>query len=269
MKKILFPTDFSKAAKNGFQYAVALAADIGATLDVMNVYTVPFTAIEDAPPDYFERLIEEQHRISEEKLEDFVKGIDADFKGERISVFGAFIPEEIIGQVKKNAYDLVVMGTKGERNALEKLVGSITTRTTMNAPCPVLAVPTNAQYKPIKKIAYASDFKPTDAVALQQLMTFTGQVGAKISFVHVDTMPDIGEIKDTISLKNYPFEFTDFSIINSASVTEGIDGYIEENNVDMLALFIPKRRLWERLFHNSFSKKYTFHTHVPLLVFHQ
>jgi nucleotide-binding universal stress UspA family protein len=38
MKKILFPTDFSIPANNAFSYAVALAKDLGATIDILHVY---------------------------------------------------------------------------------------------------------------------------------------------------------------------------------------------------------------------------------------
>jgi len=269
MKKILFPTDFSEAAKNGFRYAVALAEDMEAELDVMNVFSVPFTAPEEMPPDYVNQLINNQKKEAIKKLNNFVQDVAPDFKGRKITIYGAFVPEEIFEQVRLGIYDLVIMGTKGERNVLEKLVGSITTRTIMNAPCPVLAIPQEAEYDGIEHIAYASDFKPTDKIALEQLMTFTGKMGADLNFVHVDTSPNIGEIKDLISLKSYPFEFSEFFIINSPSVIEGVDDFITKKGINLLTLFIPKRRLWERLFHQSFSKKYAFHTKVPLLVFHE
>ena len=269
MKKILFPTDFSEAAQNGFRYAAALASDIDAALDIMNIYSVPFTAPDEMPANFLEELIAQQKQQAEEKLDTFIQNTVPDFKGKKITVYGAFIPEEIIAQVKSDMYDLIIMGTKGERNPLEKLIGSITTRTMMNAPCPVLAIPKDAKYEGIKQIAYASDFKPTDNIALEQLMHFSGQTGANLNFVHVDTMPDIGEIKGLIALKDYPFEFSEFYIINSPSVIQGIDRFIEQKKVDMLALFIPKRRLWEQLFHQSFTKKYAFHTIIPLLVFHE
>ena len=269
MKKILFPTDFSEAAKNGFRYAVALAEDIDAELDIMNVFAVPFTAPDEMPPNYVDQLIDNQKKIAKEKLDAFVESVAPKFKGKKMTIYGAFVPEEVIEQVKLGIYDLVVMGTKGERNPLEKLVGSITTRTLMNAPCPVLAIPQDAKYNGIKHIAYASDFKPTDKITLEQLMSFTGKLGADLNFVHVDVTPNIGEIKDMISLKSYPFEFSEFYIINSPSVIEGLDDFITKKGINLLALFIPRRRLWEQLFHQSFSKKYAFHTKVPLLVFHE
>ncbi|MFT4759597.1 MAG: nucleotide-binding universal stress UspA family protein [Paraglaciecola sp.] len=269
MKKILFPTDFSEAAKNGFRYAVALAQDMEAELDIMNVFSIHFTAPDEMPPDYIEQLIEEQKQHAIVKMDAFVRSVSPDFKGRKTTIYGVFIPEEINAKVKADSYDLVIMGIKGERSLIEKLVGSITTRTLMNAPCSVLAVPKEAKYEGIKHIAYASDFIPTDSIALEQLTGFSDKVDADLSFVHVDTTPNFGEIKDMISLKAYPFEFSEFYLINNSSILEGIDDFITSKDINLLALFMPKRRLWERLFHQSFSKKYTFHTKVPLLIFHQ
>lgn len=269
MKKILFPTDFSKTAKNGFEYALKLAEAMDATVDIMNVYNISFSAAEGMPAEFIQDMLHQKKVNTEEKLTAFAEGADANFSGEKIPVYGVFIPEEVISRSKLGKYDLIVMGTKGEHNSVEKLVGSITTRTMMNASCPVLAIPEDAVYKNIEDIVYATNFTPTDTVAVQQLMQFSSNIGAVMKFVHVETEPSIGAVNDTILLENFPFKFTEFTILNNESVMEGLDNYIEKESVDLLALFIPKRRLWERLFHRSFSKKYAFHTKVPLLVFHE
>ena len=84
MKKILFPTDFSEAAKNGFRYAVALAEDIDAELDIMNVFAVPFTAPDEMPPNYVDQLIDNQKKIAKEKLDAFVESVAPKFKGKKM-----------------------------------------------------------------------------------------------------------------------------------------------------------------------------------------
>lgn len=269
MKKILFPTDFSPAAANAFEYAQKLAAELGATIDVMNVFHLPFVDASNVPTDYIDQLLVERETEARRRLKDFVAGADEKLIGQTIADYGLFIPQEITDKAKAGAYDLIVMGTKGERSALEKLMGSVTTQTMMNAPCPVIAVPAQARYTGIGRIAYATDFHPRDEHAVAQLMKLAGRLGAEVNFVHVETKPDLGKMEDHIVVKNYPFEFTEFSVINAKSVLEGLDQYIQQKDVDMLALFIPRRRLWERLFHQSFTKEMTFHTSIPLLVFHE
>jgi nucleotide-binding universal stress UspA family protein len=269
MQKILFPTDFSKASLNAFIYATELAKCINSKLDVITVFHLPSSDIADLPADYYPRLIEEQEDILKEKLQEFVKQADESIVDKLEVVFGMFVPQEITSYAKHFEHDLIVMGTKGEHNIMEKLMGSISTHTMMQASCPVLAVPVDAVFEPVSKIAYATDFSLNDAHSVKKLIEISKELKAETFFVHVERDGELGKLGDTIEIKNYPFEYSDFSVVNSSSVMEGLDNYIEDKGIDWLSLFMPRRRLWERLFHSSFTKKMTFHTKKPVLVFHE
>lgn len=269
MKKILFPTDFSPAAANAFRYATELAKAMDAKIDILNVYSLPVVDATSLPAGYVEQMLDEKKALVQGKLEAFAATeFDAPI-GELIPLYGIFIPEEIKDLVMGKHYDMVVMGTRGEHNPLEKTLGSITTFTMMNAGCPVLAVPEDAAWQDIDYIAFATDFLPHEQEAVAQLMTFSKKIAAEVYFVHVETKPSIGTMQDYVTLSEYPYKFTDFAIVNSPTVMEGLDDFIKEKHIDLLALYIPKRRLWERLFHSSFTKKMAFHTKTPLLVFHE
>lgn len=264
MKKILFPTDFSKSAKNAFEFADNLAKQLNATIDLVHVFDIPsrcHSAADALNPDYYTKLIAEHKKAAEVRLREF-----ANVNGKIIATFDLFAPEEITYIAAEGKYDLIVMGTKGVKNAAERVLGSITSRTMMYAPCPVLAIPEGLTYQGFQHIAYASDFNPKDTAAVSQLIEFSKMVGADLSYVHVDTSSSIGTFQDNI-LKNVPQEFTGFTTIQNASVQKGLDEYIEKTKVDLLALFMPKRGLWQGLFHRSFSKKYVLYTKIPLLVF--
>jgi nucleotide-binding universal stress UspA family protein len=131
----------------------------------------------------------------------------------------------------------------------------------------VLAVPEEALWHDVSHIAFATDFETKDKQAIEQLITFASAMAANVHFVHVDTKNDAGDLENGVKLENYPYKFTDFTVLSSPTVMEGIDRYIHEKKIDILALFIPKRNLWERLFHSSFSKKMAYHTKTPLLIF--
>lgn len=267
MKKILFPTDFSTTAAHAFQYALSLAESLGARIDLLSVYHLPLNDAGRVPPEYIEQMLAEKKQQVIHHIKEFVTGAPSALLGQFRADYGLFVAQEIVDAARTEEYDLIVMGTKGEHNPLEKMLGTVTTQTMMSAPCPVLAIPQGAEYRPITDIAYATDFSPADEHAVEQLRQLADLLGASIHFLHVDTDPAIGQIKDQIKLEHYPFPFTEFIVINNPSVTEGIDEYIRQKDIDLLALFIPRRRLWERLFHSSFTKRMTFHSKVPLLVF--
>lgn len=269
MKKILCPTDFSPTAENAFKYALKLAKDIDAKVDAVNVYSLPFAAESNMPPEYYYQMLGEKEKTVMEKLSHFTSGqINGNF-GNAIAKNGIFIYRDITDLAQTEQYDLIVMGTKGEHNTFEKIMGSVTTDTMMNAPCPVLAIPEFAKYEQVKSIAYATDFAPKDEHAVEQLINISKILNAKVHFVHIETEPAIGDMKEMVEIDHYPFESTDFSLLNQSSVMLGLDEFIEKKDVNLLALFIPRRKLWERLFHRSFTKKMTFHSRTPLLVFHE
>ena len=269
MKKILFPTDFSETAQNAFAYAVRLAEGLDTRVDVVNIYHLPLNDAGRVPPDYIERMLNEKKQSVEQHLREFISGHSQKNIGELRAEYGIFVYQELIDMAENEDYSLIVMGTKGERNAIEKMMGSVTTHTMMHAPCPVLAIPESVEYNPIGHIAYATDFEPSDEHAVEQLMEFAGKLGAAIHFVHIDTKAVAGSVEDYVMVENYPFPFTDFSVVGSHSVTDGLDEFVRKNKIDVLALFIPNRRLWERLFHASFTKQMAFHSKLPLLVFHE
>ncbi len=268
MKKILFPTDFSPAAHNAYQYAIAMAKDMDAKIDLIHIYTASF-----AGSDFYTDLSKQrkirikQQEEMEERMHNFINQYDFKNIGDIVVYPGLFIDQEIMERSRKSG-DLLIMGTKGERNAVDKLIGSLTTRLMMTAACPVLAIPENAKYQGMKTITYATTFDFKDTHFLEQLAQFGSYFNSSIQFVHVTDDPRM-EVEENLYLEGLPFEAIHFSIINNPSVMEGIDQYLTEHTSEALALYIPKRSLWERLFHSSFSKKMTFHTDIPLFVFHE
>lgn len=246
-----------------------LAKDIDAKVDVVNIYSLPFADSGSMVPEYVDSMLEEKKKNVEFKLAEFTTGSHNGNLGDAKAQYGIFVYQDITDLAKLEDYDLIVMGTKGERNLFEKIMGSVTTHTMMNAPCPVLAVPEKARYTPIKSIAYATDFAPKDEPVINELVKISESIGAKVHFVHVETEPAIGDMKETIEIDKYPFETTDFALLNRKTVMEGLDTYIENKKIDLLAMFMPRRRLWERVFHRSFTKQMTFHSRTPLLVFHE
>jgi nucleotide-binding universal stress UspA family protein len=267
MKKILFPTDFSDASRRALIYGAELVKETKAELDVIHVYNVPYADPSSVPFEYIQKMLDEKGEIVKEKLEDFIGLVDKKAVHSIKPVYGIFISKEITEYAEANGYELILMGTKGEHSRLEKLLGSVTTQTMMHAHCPVLAIPESAVYSGVKSIAYATDFLPSDEIAVAKLSEFAQQFEAKVHFVHInkETRKDV---EQEFRIEHYPLTFSDFSVINDESIMHGLDTFLDENKVNMLAMFIPNRRLWERLFHPSFTRKMVYHSEIPLLVFH-
>lgn len=267
MKRILFPTDFSDTAKNALQYAVGLAEALDARIHLMHVSSLSVDEASKIHPNRIGERIDQLKGNAAQKLKDLAAGFNPDlFEGFRVD-YGFFAAQEIIDAARKEQFDLIVMGTKGVRNAIERLLGSTTSNTMMNSHCPVMAIPDGAVYHPVKRIAYATDFHPNDHHGVKKLMPFKKALSASILFVHVDPETSAESIETVAVTAKAPF--SDFYIVNNPSVSEGLEAFIQQKDIQILALFVPRRRLWERLFHTSISKKLALHSHTPLLVFHE
>jgi len=265
--KILFPTDFSPAAQNAYRYAIGLATDLGATIEFMHIYSSSLKPREIyLDTDQVRKIKVQRQAEMQKKLNEFVNQYEFSNIGDKLVYPGVFTDQEIVERTRRGV-DLVIMGTKGERNPVNKFMGSVTTRLMMNAACPVLAVPQNATYQGIQKITYATTFDPTDTHFVDQLSSFSKLTEAEINFLHVTDDPK-DEFEEELETPSLHKEISTFFIVNNPSPMEGVDEFIREQHPDILAMYIPKRGLWEQLFHSSFSKKMTFHTDVPLLVFH-
>ena len=269
MKKILFPTDFSEAASIALDYAVAFANDIGAIVDVMTIYNIPIDVAETVYPHTVDPLIAEKRQAILKQLNQLTSKYPNHIIGDKKAEYGLFIYQEVVDAAGSGNYDCIIMGAKGETDGIDRLMGNVTSHTMMQAPCPVIAVPQEAKYQPIKKIGYATDFIPKDQNAVSDLLKIGQVLDASIHFVHVEEDGHNPTDKKDWVLENYPIKSIDFTIVKAGTIEEGINQFVESENIDILSLFVPKRRIWERLFHASFTKKMTLHTKIPLLVFHQ
>ena len=73
MKKILFPTDFSAAAQQAFKYAIELAKQVKAKIDVIHVYPEPHKGKElYKDPDELRKAHKEYRKEMESKMDLFI-----------------------------------------------------------------------------------------------------------------------------------------------------------------------------------------------------
>ena len=268
MKKILVPTDFSPSSENAIDYALAMAEQMGATVDIIHVFHLSLADASSIPPEFIQEMLDDQEKQVFQKLETLVKGKNRSLIGQLKPKYGIFITQEITDWAAQQNYDLIIMGTRGKHSRVEKFLGSVSTHTMMQASCPVMAIPAEIVYKPISSIVYATSFDPKDEQAIDQLFHFAKSLQAKVHLIHIDTEKK-GSIweENYATVRNFPSNFASFTVKSNPSARIGLEEFVKENAVEVIALFIPHRRLWEQLFHTSFSKRMTFHSNIPLLTF--
>lgn len=272
MQKILCPVDFSETSKNALHYALGLAKVWGTKVDLIHIYHLESRDAASVPYHEVDALLEARKQKVDQAFVAFTADVDKQFLGHFFKAYGIFTGLEISDVTRDGDYALVVMGTKGDRNSFEQLLGSVTTDLMTRSHCPVMAIPAGTTFEPVHTVAYAVDadaFDPEHGTTtpLDGLLSFTAHTGAKLHVVHVAA--EKGDGKDVeLQINDYPLRAATYTVIHDDSVMEGLDAYIQHHAIQVLAMYVPKRRLWERLFHKSRTRAMVFHTSIPLLVFH-
>lgn len=270
MKNILVPIDFSVTAKNSANYAACLGKEIGAEkLILYNAYSMPLAT----EMSWAVLQTEELQIASEEGLKNFKAELEVSCPGgipiETISDFG-FLAERIDTIAHEANADLIVMGITGGGKLEEVLMGSNTTHVVNHTTVPVLIVPADAQWKDIKVIGWACDYKEvlktTPAISIGNFVT---ALDAKLVVMHNNPDPQAFDPElfhnNVLVAEMFKKLKPEFDMVSYEHFLDATHNFVERHHIDML-LVIPKKASWfESLFKRSHTKMLAFHSHIPLL----
>lgn len=279
MNKILVPVDFSGSSDWGFYYAYNLAQQFGAELYVLHIYRPPYVE-STMPPDMIKQILHDR----EMELLGHLKAnaqppliYPKDKVVDRVVIHyllesGADV--DIAAAAEKIDADLVVMGTHGAGNAMDKVWGTNTAKVIRTAKCPVMAIPSGVSFEGVRSIAYATDYDVDDLDNILQLVLFATAINAKVHCIHINHVLSEANVEIEADFKNkFQERFKElpvtFSVRSSTSIEEGLETFLRINKVDILSMLTHKRSLWDRLFgEKSMTREMAMRSNIPLLAFH-
>jgi universal stress protein A len=140
-RRIMHPTDFSRASAPALRRAVALARACRAPLVLLHVMTPPSPFIgEDTPPSSYADLLILARRSAKRRLAAALARV----RRERVrarAIFAKGLPaDEILHAARRMRADLIVMGTHGRTGVSRVFMGSVAERVVRESRCPVLTV---------------------------------------------------------------------------------------------------------------------------------
>lgn len=269
MKKILFPTDFSEAAQTALNFAVLLAKTAEAEMVLLHVIQPQVaTVAEGGFVADMNVLMLEEGKKSLDKL----KG-EVEERGVLVKdyVLQGFIQDEIKSVSEQESVDLIIMGSKGAGNFLDKLVGSTAAYVMEKTDHLSIIVPQDYDVKVVERIAFAHQLESPDINYIQKAFDFAETLGVdSLDIVHVydanstdlfDNKTVVNAIEEVFSNKRIRFHY-----VEADSVAEGLQRFIEENDVNILATASSKKTFWDKIFGTHFSKTIALQSKVPLLV---
>ncbi|MDP2607008.1 MAG: universal stress protein [Deltaproteobacteria bacterium] len=137
IEKILAPTDLSEISCLGLSYALELARGWGASVTVYHVADAAELANYKARS--LDGLIERHQQSLSQFLKKHFAEMLASVEIREIVEIGA-PASNIVAEVEKSGYDLIVMSTHGRTGIAHMLMGSVTEQVLRNATCPVFSV---------------------------------------------------------------------------------------------------------------------------------
>ena len=265
--KILFPSDFSYNANAALMFAAEVCKFSKGQLVLINAVHVPMVDSGAVP------IIEEMMDGLRESAEKNMKGLQQLLKNEhglsaetRIE-FG-FAADVIADAVRQFKPDLVIMGTKGVSNVVDRIFGSITAEVMKRVDAKLMIIPQHALYSGFEKIAVATGLETDDIDLALEVRAFCARFNPKITLVHIDEKTDEEEKRNTFKrAMSEKMPEAQFERFYSDSVAEGLDDYVDLENMQLLAIRKQKRSFIETLLHHSITKDLAYHSKVPVLVY--
>ncbi|WP_347158696.1 universal stress protein [Pontibacter chitinilyticus] len=271
MKTLLVPIDYSEDALKALEMALDLASRMEAQLLLCHVYQPP-VLISDVNEPVFALPEYETKQEALSKLRKFARLIKQNAGVAvplRFTVRAGDVVDELLELIKARKVSMVVMGTRGGTSLLNKLLGTTTEELVQQAPCPVLAVPVNAEPGPVSRIVYATALKPTEADTLPVLLQIKRLLRAALTLLYVDTDGKMEPVNVAVC-KNYllqhvPDDEVSFVQIKSKHVAAGIEHYAKAYNADMVAFRVSEGAIWNELFHPSVCSRMLQELNIPIL----
>jgi len=282
MKKILIPTDFSPPAENAAKYAIALAGVSKASVLICNAISVPSEApmasrVAWPLMDYAD--LKQQSDSELDLLVRSLEGSDGNESQDRFTPELDFeshagtVLDVISLLVKKQKIDLVVMGMAGAGALTQLMLGSNCRLMIEKATFPVLYIPFEAGFKPIKTIAFATDLSSEDILVIKAVLNL--MPGAtRIRLVHVTEKEIVPDSKRQVQVDEFlsgvrkKIKDADvvYEYVWNIDTDNGLEWIAEQPDIDMVAMVHKHHSLWSGFFKGSHVQRLSRNTHIPLLV---
>lgn len=277
MKTILVPTDFSETARNAAHYSIELAKQVKASKIILyNAYQVPIS-IDPAMPIMQLMNMDELKSVSISGLERLKTELEPLSNRIELEILGEFnvLSVGIDDACKQTNADLIVIGITGTGGGFEEVfIGSNTISVVKHSAIPVLIVPGNVTYKPVKEILLVCDFKKveetTPVAPLKQILQDTEANLLVLNVAETAIGKDEETTKQKQLLTNLLADYNpEFHFIEGKNFTEAVNDFTDKNMVDLIITIPKKHGFFDSIFRQSHTKKLAFHTHVPLLCMHE
>lgn len=265
METLIVTTDFSESSARAAQYAAAITGPLAVhTLVLYHSYATPPAITEVPPPDPKDAALAYENSMQAlAALESRIEPFNArDVTVECIANDLPLLPGVTQLWAQYEGGGLVVAGMTGS---------SYTAPMVDNCPAPILIVPEEAEFKPIRKAVFACDLKNIDeAFPTHMIEEIITKFDCSLLVLNVETrdprmagdvIPEQYKLHDKLDHLNPEYHY-----IEHKPISEGIMAFAEAQQAGLVLVMPRTRNFFAGLFHSSVTKKLAHHTRLPLLL---
>ena len=278
MNKILVPYDFSELALHALNFAADLSRKAG------NCSVTLINVIEHPTPETFKTMgvvgYDPMDAVFIKKMIEMTKGKMMDIMAEerykdlslnyKIVLGHPF--KEITNEIVTEGVELVVMGTNGADGAQEFLIGSNAERMVRFSKCPVITINDTVNVDDIQDIVFASNFTDLSDSFVEHVKRIQKVFDAELRIVKVSTPSIFTNTRDDkkamqefvakYDIKNYTLD-----VYNSSDEEDGIIGFSEDIDADMIAIGTKQRKGVGHFIKGSIAEDVVNHSPLPVWTF--
>ena len=276
IKHILVPVDFGKVAANAYNYAMQLAGELSASVHLL--HCLPSAPVMPGNGHVVLDTVSQLHLRAKEQITDFAVAGKANVRWQvsempevstSVSAFG--LKEGVNQYIIDHEVDLIVMGTHGVQDGWDRFFGTNATFLVGKVKPPILILPLNTEFQPLKTICFATDLRESDLVGASGLSKALSAFDPQINYLHIH-LPGDPQTADGLDLFRRAFEQprygmeATFTNAFNEDVTDGIFKYLAKHSHDLLVMIKLERGWWDRMFAHSDTKESAGITNLPLLI---
>ena len=279
--QILFPTDGSEPAESALEYALEVATEHDATLNILNVADTTRDSLTQIQGEVVDSLEKEGERIVEEAAE---RARERDISVTTATVQG--VPSSSIGEYSDRiGVDLIVMATHGRKGLKRALIGSVTERVVRTAEVPVITISPRSERRgryPCENLLVPIDGSSGADAALRSGIAIAERTDTTLHLLYVVETASLGldarsilQQKELTAQANETLEAATARASDSVDVIESqvvagtpakeIRRYIQENDIGLAVLGTHGETDFSRYMLGGVSSKLIRSAEIPVM----
>ncbi|HEY2726376.1 MAG TPA: universal stress protein [Parafilimonas sp.] len=260
MNIVIIPVDFSETSLNAANYGVKLLTTVPeAEIILYHVYD---------NADAYDNRMESLEKLKTELLQNKTANITT------LAEMGDFVPE-LEKLARHRQADLIIMGITNRSLLSQVFVGNDALKVSENKFCPVMIIPSNAEYGEIKNVLLATDLKNTvSTTPTAPIKKVLCAFNAKLHIVNVNSEHYIALTEDFAAererLREMFAEFDpEFYFLRLYDVDEALQEFAKDKNIDLIITVHKEHSYVHKLFKLGHAKKLACDSTVPVMTVHE